>query len=506
MLRLHFTKEEKSELDTLTKEYQKITASLKKPKTALEALNMFRNNVPLGKKKDLDALDEILQKTAILRKEAINRALKYYSVNLDELVSDIKEHLQFSIQATYFLLNENENLWKENILNSIKDYLDLLQNSSTEHYKEIETYIENIFKNKDNFAPKITLDGEEKTKAGNKPKNNELELYTPSPLAIMFSGKATNILGKARTKGKFDPATRALTIEGVNIFSTESVQKIGVGTAKIFRYAVAEFTKRNHQNATGDKINSRIFLDVEDFAIANGVDITSTDAMKNFRRKIKNSLNILLTSNITWTEKIKGKEKSYSGMNYIGKYDLDGNTLRIEFTISMAEYLASLPLINYPRSLYKLDDRDFNAFAIGEAMCIHYSQDNNVIRQTEGKLRVETLLKCTSFPTYDELKAQKRSWEERVKEPFENALDHLTKSGFLKEWKYCYEGGTEIADDEIRAGIINSYEKFISLIIKFELNDYKESKIRAIEIKEKKAEKIKKIKTKPKIKEKTDND
>ena len=87
-----------------------------------------------------------------------------------------------------------------------------------------------------------------------------------------------------------------------------------------------------------------------------------------------------------------------------------------------------------------------------------------------------------------------------------NALDHLTQSGFLKEWKYCYEGGIEITDDEIRAGIINSYEKFISLIIKFELNDFEESKIRSTEIKEKKAEKIKKIKTKPKIKEKTDND
>ena len=354
------------------------------------------------------------------------------------------------------------------------------------------------------IEPKTINDSEEKPATTNE--KALAKFHRATPLSLMFNGKATNVLGRAKTKGKFDPATRALTVEGVNIFSTESVQKIGVGTAKIFRYAVAEFTKRNHQNATGDKINSRIFLDVEDFAIANGVDITSTDAMKNFRRKVKNSLNILLTSNITWTEKIKGKEKSYSGMNYIGKYDLDCNALRIEFTISMAEYLASLPLINYPRSLYKLDDRDFNAFAIGEAMCVHYSQDNNVIRQTEGKLRVETLLKCTSFPTYDELKAQKRSWEERVKEPFENALDHLTQSGFLKEWKYCYEGGIEITDDEIRAGIINSYEKFISLIIKFELNDFEESKIRSTEIKEKKAEKIKKIKTKPKIKEKTDND
>ena len=353
------------------------------------------------------------------------------------------------------------------------------------------------------IEPKIVNDNEEKQVATNKKAIAKFNRATP--LSLMFNGKAPNALGRARTKGKYDPATRALTVEGVNFFSTESVQKIGVGTAKIFRYAVAEFTKRNHQNATGEKVNSRIFLDVEDFAIANGVNVTSIDAMKNFRSKLRNSLNTLLTSSITWTEKIKGKEKSYSGMNYIGKYDLDGNALRIEFTISMAEYLASLPLMNYPRSLYKLDDRDFNAFAIGEAMCIHYSQDNNVIRQTEGKLRVETLLKCTSFPDYDELKKHKWSWERYVKEPFENALDKLNQCGFLKDWKYCHTGGIDISDEEISTGMINSYEKFISLIIKFELNDYEESKIRATEIQEKKTEKIKKLQSKSQTKEKTDN-
>ena len=369
-------------------------------------------------------------------------------------------------------------------------YLDLLKDNAPQKYEEVINFIDYAFVHRTEF---IQEEYEEIENAIIKTKFNRA-----TPLSLMFSGKATNVLARARTKGKFDPATRAVTIEGVNIFSPESVQKIGVGTAKIFRYAVAEFTKRNHQNATGEKINVRIFLDVEDFAKANGINIDSESAMKNFRFKLKKSLETLRYSGISWTEKVKGQPKSYSGMNYIGKYELKSNSLMIEFTISMAEYLTSLPLLNYPRSLYKLDDRDFNAFAIGEAMCIHYSQDNNVIRQTEGKLRVETLLKYTSFPNYEELKAQKRSWEERVKEPFENALDHLTKNGFLKDWKYCHNGGIEITDEEIKTGIINSYEKFISLIIKFELNDYDDSKIRAIEITEKKAEKIKKLKTKRK--------
>lgn len=449
-----------------------------------------------------DKFVNYLKEVKLTYEQAHKRSLKYYKTHLDELADGLKQEAEsfaaFIGAIEYsFKKNTKKTLsmpqieaYKNTFKMEVIYYLDLLKDNAPQKHEEVINFIDYAFVHRTEF---IQEEYEEIKNAIIKTKFNRA-----SPLSLMFSGKATNVLARARTKGKFDPATRAITIEGVNIFSPESVQKIGVGTAKIFRYAVAEFTKRNHQNATGEKINVRIFLDVEDFAQANGINIDSESAMKNFRFKLKKSLETLRYSGISWTEKVKGQPKSYSGMNYIGKYELKNNSLMIEFTISMAEYLTSLPLLNYPRSLYKLDDRDFNAFAIGEAMCIHYSQDNNVIRQTEGKLRVETLLKYTSFPNYEELKAQKRSWEERVKEPFENALDHLTKNGFLKDWKYCHDGGIEITDEEIKTGIINSYEKFISLIIKFELNNYDNSKIRAIKITEKKAEKIKKLKTKRK--------
>ena len=172
----------------------------------------------------------------------------------------------------------------------------------------------------------------------------------------------------------------------------------------------------------------------------------------------------------------------------------------------MAEYLVALPLIQYPRSLYKLDDRDYNAFAIGEAMCIHYSQDNNVIRQTEGKLRVDTLLKYTSFPTYEALKEKGLSWEAHVKERFENALEKLYQCGFLKTRSYCYPGGIEITDEEVRAGAIDNYEKFTSLLVKFELNDFEDHETRVIEIVKKKAESAKKLQIKRKTTKKADKE
>ena len=313
-----------------------------------------------------------------------------------------------------------------------------------------------------------------------------------TPLSFMFDGKATQALGRAKTNSSFDTFSRTFKItNGVNIFMPENTFKIGVGTAKIFRYAVAEFTKHNNQNATKDKIKYSIFLDVTDFAQHNGVDINSESAMKNFRFKLRKNLETLRYSGVSWEEKIKGKTKSFGGMNYIGKYDLKGNTLEIEFTVTMAEYLTSLPLLTYPTSLYRIDDREFNAFAIGEALCLHYSQENNVIKGTENKLRIETLLNYTSFPTWEKIKQNKWSWEEKVKEPFERTLDVLIQCGFLKDYSYCYEGGIEITDEEMRTGNpINSYQKFISLILKYELNDFAPHQERLAEITQKKAEQI----------------
>ena len=403
---------------------------------------------------------------------------------------------------------------------AIREWLDFKANNpEKEHnfdkkilsiFEELKATIEELEKMRKTRESLSTITEKPPETPLNEKLNNNIEtlinIAVENPLTQkMFSGKAINALARTRTIGYFEPLGGQLVVDGVNIFSPESVQKIGVGTAKIFRYAVAEFTKHNEKNAKGEKIKQRLLLDVKDFAAANEVDITSIDAMKNFRRKLKNSLNTLLKSPVSWEEKIKGKEATFSGMNYIGAYDLKADTLNIEFTLKMAEYLTSLPLIEYPRSLYALDDREYNTFAIGESMCIHYSIDNNVIRRTEGKLKVETLLKVASFPSYEELKKHRWSWERKVKEPFENCLEKLYQCGFLKKWKYCYAGDIEITDKEMRAGAIESYEKFISLIVKYELNNYENYETRAKKIAEKKAEKMKKLKTKRKHKKKADN-
>ena len=313
-------------------------------------------------------------------------------------------------------------------------------------------------------------------------------------VSLSHNGDAIEALALARGRGKFNPFSEILEVNGVNIFAPESALKLGTTAIKIYRYAVSEFTKRNHCNANDERLQLRYILDVKDFAEANGIDTSNADDMKNFRRKMKIALDKLAAATITWSEKIKGKPKTFAGLNYIGGYELKGNELMIEFTLSMAQYLTSLPLIIYPRSLYALDDRDYNAYAIGEAMCIHYSQENNVIKGTEGKLRVETLLKSTSFLSYEEIKAERRSWVERVKEPFESALDKLTQCGLIADWVYCHEGGIELTDNEAAAITERGYSYFASLLVKFTLNNFEPHEERATAIQEKKAAQLEKAK------------
>lgn len=315
------------------------------------------------------------------------------------------------------------------------------------------------------------------------------------PLSLSYNGEAIKALALARGRGKISPhSTEILDVNGVNIFAPESALKLGAGAVKIYRYAVSEFTKRNHCNADSEDLKLRYILDVKDFAEANGVDSENPDAMKNFRRKLKASLDKLKTASITWSEKIKGKPKSFIGMNYIGAYEIKGNELMIEFTLSMAQYLASLPIIKYPRPLYALDDREYNAYAIGEAMCIHCSQDNNVMRGTEDRLRVETLLQSTSYPSYEEIKANRWSWVEKVKEPFENALDKLTQCGLIADWAYCHEGGIELTDKEASEIADRDYPYFTSLLVKYRLNDFGFHEDRITEVQGRKGKQLEKAK------------
>ena len=71
----------------------------------------------------------------------------------------------------------------------------------------------------------------------------------------------------------------------------------------------------------------------------------------------------------------------------------------------------------------------------------------------------------------------------------------------------CYEGGIEISDEEMITGEpVDSYQKFISLILKYELNNFAPHQERLADITQKKAEQIALFKTRRKKNKKKADD
>lgn len=350
---------------------------------------------------------------------------------------------------------------------------------------------------------------------------------------LTFSGSALNALSKARTIGKIDSVTKdSITIGDVIIYSNKA-SKLGIGEAKLLRYGVTAFTNDNAQNEKTP--NLRIYADTKDFARANGVKIDpqametpeeqekenqrAAKALDNFVTKLaKNAETLKSNASFSWRETVKGKAKSYSGLSLIGAYTVNSDSIMLEFTQSAAAYIVQLPLSDTPRALYAVDDRKPNAYAIAQALISHYSMDNNVIKNTERILKIETLLKYTSFPTQAKLKEKRWSWENLVKEPFEAALDELTRINFFTPevkgkdgkrisgaWTYCLSGMKELSDEE--AASILSYEQFVSTYIYYELSGYDSHEERVKQITEKReANKEKAAKKRTKTKEKTPPD
>lgn len=310
-------------------------------------------------------------------------------------------------------------------------------------------------------------------------------LFHAEERSLSFTGTALTALSKARTRGIVNHITKdSLTIGDV-IIASSIASKIGIGEAKLLRYGVSAFTRENAQNEK--KPNLRIHGDTRDFARANNIRIDpqtmatpeeqekenrrAAKALENFVAKLaRNAETLKSNASFSWSETIRGKAKAYSGISLISAYRIDQDVIMLEFSQSAAEYMIQLPLSDTPRALYAIDDRKPNAYSIAQALISHYGIENNVMRNTERMLKVETLLSYTSFPTQETLKAKRWSWERLVKEPFEEALDELTQKGLLKDWRYSLSGMEELTEEQ--ATTILRYEQFAALYICYELSGY----------------------------------
>lgn len=347
-------------------------------------------------------------------------------------------------------------------------------------------------------------------------------LFYNEEINLGFSGVPVSALAKARTKGKLNPITQSLHVGDTIIKLGKALRKPGAGETKLLRYGASALTKINPRYAKNPTL--RISGDTKAYARDNGIQIDprqmstpqeqakedrrAAKALENFVTKLRNSAIILRDEATFDFTTAKGKQKRYSGLAILGGYNIDADVLELEFTLSAAEYFVQQPLSIIPRAFYAIDEHKPNAIAIADELIRQYSTENNVLRQTEDILKVETLLSYTSLPTIDDLKGKggknkagetvERSysyrWIDRIKEPFEEAMEELVSKGLLRDWNYCLSHKVPIPDNEP----IERYEQFISLSVHFVMNGAETHKARAERIVTKRKEIKEKAATKRK--------
>lgn len=308
---------------------------------------------------------------------------------------------------------------------------------------------------------------------------------TTQPMAVQ-NGKIINALAKMGGKKPEKDAfanTAIYSADGVQLFMEEfdKVKRgLSINAHKLLILAMNEFNKINNFEVTPDKgklslnnLRLGVHFSFTYYAELRGYDLSNKEQIKELRKSVNRDLTILKKSaSLRWEENIKGKNVNFDDMSFFGRVYLKGDVIYMELTQSFGLYLKMLTLTQYSPGLMLIDGRSPNAYAIGVKMCEHYNMDNNVFKGTYNILRVETLLKETNLPTYEKILSQRGSWEAKIKEPFETALDTLTQVGVLSSWAYAGKRGKVLSDAE--GYNITNYHEWADLRIKFELKNPKD--------------------------------
>ena len=417
-----------------------------------------------------------------------------------------------------------------------EDSLDILRELAVENYKNCYSFFLSSLRVQLN-ALADNGNGEEKVYALI---DKRVSLWYVRPLPDYFPlahGKATDALSFMNSRGaEIDSVTGDAKIDkfGVQLVILklrDLKASLGINTDKLLSTAIAAFTDQNDfRHSKTHPPKREVTIPLKEYVRLLGYDIdeheTSTpeEAAKekkraknqfdNARKAIKKDLDIIHASTLTWEEPIKeghfGKKetRNFDRVSLVTRTSLGSGVIRISFSPEIADYLAARNLITqYPTKLLGIPATKPTAYYIGRKLAEHYNLDNNQINKTHDRISIPALLAVTNLPTFEQVQAKDRGhWEERIKEPLEQALDTLTNEvGFLKNWEYTHAKGVKLTEEE--AGNINSYAAFSKLYLLFDPADKVDHTTRILEKQAAREKAIEKYKTKRKAagKKKTTN-
>lgn len=287
----------------------------------------------------------------------------------------------------------------------------------------------------------------------------------------MLNGTATNALTHISTRSN-PPTVDAITGNAIieqgtlKVFIDKYSELTGglrTSTHKLLDACTIALTRQNNYRGKDEKLNPLVTIPLEHFMKLCGIPLTKT-SKDRARRKVKEDLETLYRVSLEWSETSGKKTRDFAKMRVCDKIALLNGNIVFSFSLDMAHYLTNAYIMQYPIDLLKVDERNPNTYHIGKKLLLHNSIDNNQRKGTAHILSVKCLLEaCPDIPTYEQVLATGRQLDQRIKTPFEKAINSL--SAFIR-WEYCNSKGVPLTEEQLQA---TDYETFINLFIKFEV-------------------------------------
>ena len=337
--------------------------------------------------------------------------------------------------------------------------------------------------------------------------------FEKNNLLIAFSKPIFDTAGM-QSKGKqTDIAGNMILHAGNTKIEIRDFSKIAAAftmdTSKLLLAAIIRFT---HENNIGDRrydrMQRKILIPVREYAALcsdKAIESPSENPAKEkkrvdsyikyFKKEINKHLMLLFNSYITY-------ETSRGGIKDIHIVEeketfANGDFIEIQFSEAFAKHLKTARLTYVHPNIFKIQNQ--TAYAIALALFNQYNNDNNLIAGTADRIKISTLLSYTPLPTIEEVRKNRKSWAERIQEPFIHALEILCgnsdkeennneeekkkkdtpKVKILNKYSYAKTGGIEFISKNPETEYIGydadyqfpNFETWAGTLIKFELHE-----------------------------------
>lgn len=284
----------------------------------------------------------------------------------------------------------------------------------------------------------------------------------------MLNGTAINQLTNLSPHSNppiIDAITGNATIERgslkVFIDSYSDIKGLRTSTLKLLDACTVLLTRQNSFRSDGP-LNTVVEIPLERYMELCGIPLTKPSKDKT-RRKVKEDLDTLYHVSLEWSEPSGKRTKDFAKMRICDKIAIIKGKICFSFSPAMAGYLTNAYVMQYPIELLKVDERNSNLYPLGRKLLLHNSIENNQRKGTANIISVKALLEvCPDIPHYDKVSKEGRQLDQRIKTPFEKALNALE---FIS-WEYSNSKGIALNDAQIASA---SYADFENLYIKFDV-------------------------------------